>query len=696
MTPSDCPPESAVRRHHALAKRVLLIGWDAADWQIINPLLDSGKLPTLERFLAGGVMGNIASLQPILSPILWTSIATGKRSFKHGIHGFTEPEPDGTGIRPVSSTSRRGKAIWNILAQMGLRTQVFGWFASHPAEPLPEGVCVTDAFLRFGGTADNPTPPPPECVHPERLRDVLADFRIHPHEIEGDHLQPFLPRAHDIDQSAPVEQGRLFLLQKLLAQCSTIHAAATWALEHEPWDFAAVYYEGLDLFCHGFMQFHPPQMPGVGEKEFALYNGVVTAIYRFHDLMLARLLQLAGPDTTVILVSDHGFYSDHLRPPLISGKPSHPAEWHRPYGIVAMRGPGILADERVYGTTLLDVTPTILALFGLPVGADMDGRVMAQAFAEPPPVGSVPSWDEIDAPRPSGMHPPDKHVDLIASQEAIQQLVQLGYIAPPGSDVQASIENTIQDQRINIAQAYLDAGQPANALPLLQALHATRPDDVHLAAAVVQAQLASGHLPEARRTLDDFLTKRTRSGESTPFPRLDLLHGVILAAEGKDEESLAHLWRAEQAEPRLPRLHNQIGTIYLRARRWKDAERAFRRALEIDGDYAPSCHGLSVASLRQGRAGEAAELALRAVGLQHSYPAAHFQLGAALAKLNWLERAAQAFETSLAMRPGVPLAHRYLARIYSRLGQTEKARAHRAASGARRVSRKRGAVAPLA
>src|SRR5437868_15420995 len=133
-----------------LAKRVLLIGWDAADWKIINPLLDAGLMPTLNAFVNGGVMGNLATLQPILSPMLWNSIATGKRAHKHGIHGFVELKPDGTGIRPVMSTSRKVKAIWNILTQAGLKAQVFSWFASHPAEPI-HGVCVSNLFSQMPG-----------------------------------------------------------------------------------------------------------------------------------------------------------------------------------------------------------------------------------------------------------------------------------------------------------------------------------------------------------------------------------------------------------------------------------------------------------------------------------------------------------------------------------------------------------------
>lgn len=682
------PSSEVVPRHEPLAKRVLLIGWDSADWQLIHPLLDAGKLPTLERFVNAGVIGNLASLQPILSPILWNSIATGKRAYKHGIHGFTEPKSDGSGIQPVSSTSRKGKALWNILSQNGLRTQVFGWFASHPAEPLPDGVCVTDFFPRISGPLDDFSPLVPESVYPERLREVLEPLRVHPHEIEGSHLAPFLTRALDIDQSDPAHQANLFYLQRVLSQCASIHAAATWALEHEPWDFAAIYYEGLDLFCHGFMQFHPPRMEGISEQDFEFYHEVVTGVYRFHDLMLATLLKLAGEDTTVILVSDHGFYSDHLRPKIVPGAPPNPAEWHRSHGIVALRGPGILADERIYGSVLLDIAPTILALFGLPIGADMDGRVMAQAFETPPQVGQIPSWDAIDGPHPAGLHPPDKQIDPVAAQEAIQQLVELGYLEAPGEDVRKTIETTVHEQQFNLAIAYIDGALPQEALPLLAGLHKRQPEQARYTLALAQAQLGVAKMSDARATLEALFADGAKI-DATTAARADLYFGVVLAAEGRHDESLERLCRAEKAEPRLPRLHNQIGSIYLRKRLWKDAERAFLRALEIDGDYAPSCNGLSIALIRQDRLVEAAEYSLRAVGLQHFFPAAHFQLGAVLARLNWPERAAQAFEMGLQMRPGVLVAHRYLARIYARLGQTEKARFHREAAKPVRQERHR-------
>lgn len=115
-----------------LAKKVLLIGWDAADWRVIHPLLEAGKMPALQGLIERGVMGNLATLHPVLSPMLWTSIATGKRPYKHGILGFSEPTPDGTRVRPVSSRSRKTKALWNILHQKGLKSHVIAWWPSAP------------------------------------------------------------------------------------------------------------------------------------------------------------------------------------------------------------------------------------------------------------------------------------------------------------------------------------------------------------------------------------------------------------------------------------------------------------------------------------------------------------------------------------------------------------------------------------
>ena len=115
----------------------------------------------------------------------------------------------------------------------------------------------------------------------------------------------------------------------------------------------------------------------------------------------------------------------------------------------------------------------------------------------------------------------------------------------------------------------------------------------------------------------------------------------------------------------------------MRQRRWPEAERAFRRALDVDPDLADAHFGLSVALPRQNLVEQGIDHALLAVGLRHEFPEAHFQLGALLSRLGWFERAVQAFEMSLRLRPGFVLAHRYLARIYGRIGRPDLAERYR-------------------
>jgi predicted AlkP superfamily phosphohydrolase/phosphomutase/tetratricopeptide (TPR) repeat protein len=701
-----------------LAKKVLLIGWDAADWKIINPLMDQGLMPTLEDFVNHGVMGNLATLHPVLSPMLWNSIATGMRPDKHGILGFVEPDPLTGRVRPVSSTSRKVKAVWNILTQRGHKTHVLGWFAGHPAEPI-NGISVSDLYPHAMAPLEKEWPLPPGAVHPESLRETFAQLRMHHGEVTEAAILPWIPRAAEIDQE---NDKRLEAFAKVLSENCSIHNAATWILRNQPWDFLAVYYNAIDHFCHGFMNFHPPRMEGVPEAQFEIYKDVVNGAYRFHDMMLQTLVELAGPEATVILVSDHGFHSDHLRPRGIPREPAGPAAQHRNFGIVAIKGAHgghIRQDERIYGATLLDVTPTILTLFGLPVGADMDGRVLVQAFERPPEIERIPSWEQEAGE--CGMHPADLRMDPVAAQALLQRFVALGYVEAPDEDQAKAAEIAVREQHYNLAQSYLDARRYRNALPLLKDLVKKWPDEVRFSLHLAQCYLATRSRDEARAILEQLILKppkpatkdevapanrhltaseplkseaetpaETSPGlmlELTPEPSpelskdrpwADLLMGIIHFEEGNLDEALTSLLRAERSNPRLPDLHLRIGNVYLRQRRTDDAERAFERALEIDGDSAEAHLGLAMTYLRKRRNEQAAGHGLRAVGLQHFLPLGHFYLGVALARLGHRQRAALAFETSLTMLPGLIAAHRWLATLYQQAdGDPEKAARHR-------------------
>ncbi len=650
------------------AKKVLLIGWDGADWKVINALIEKGEMPVLARFLEEGVMADIMTLEPSLSPMLWTSIATGKRADKHGIMGFTEVDPRTGGVRPVFSTSRKVKAVWNILSQKGYKTHVVNWFCGHPAEPV-NGICVSDAYVRQIPGLEQSWPVTPGTFHPPEITRELAEIRLRPDEISAGLIQLFVPKAAEVDQE---KDKRLASVARLQAECYSVHGAATAVMRKAPWDFMGVYYGSLDHFSHGFMKYHPPRREGCPEKVYEIYKDVVSSGYRFHDLILRALLELAGEDTTVIILSDHGFHSDHLRPKAIPRTPTGPAVEHRPLGIFCMKGPGIKKDERIYGVSLLDITPTILHLFGLPAGQDMDGRVLLEAFDDPSAVATIPSWEKETGPHPDGRHSGDVQVSEKEAEALLEQFIALGYIEKLSADKQKAVQTTLREQKWNAARVYLDSARYAEALPLLEEIHDELPERGDYAQAMAGCQLRLGLSGEARKTVDAMIANH----RETPAASLILGHAAF--QERDFESALKHLLDAEKTKAASPSLFIQMGRTYLRLRRQRDAGRAFQRALDIDEHNAAAHQGMARALLNQRRYEEAAGAALQAVGRQFHLPRAHFYLGIALARLGIYERAIEAFETTMSFEHPIRAAHRWLARIHARMeGREDKVAYHR-------------------
>ncbi len=651
------------------AKKVLLIGWDAADWKAITPLLDAGLMPSLEKLINEGVMGNLATLDPPLSPTLWTSISTGVRPYKHGILGFSEPDPSGAGIRPSYITSRKVKALWNILMQKGLKPHQVGWWPSHPAEPI-NGVYISNLYQKSHKSIFEKWEMLPGTVHPPEKAELFAKMRIHPHELTAAHLLPFLPNAAKLDQSNKKNQNLLNSLRSIIADAATVHAAGTYILEHEEWDFVGVYYDAIDHFGHGFMKYHPPKIDRVTQEDYEMWNNVVTAGYRYHDMMLGRLMELAGDDTTIMLVSDHGFHPDHLRPKKIPKEPAGPAAEHSPYGIVVMRGPGIKKDERIYGASLLDVTPTILTMFGLPVGKDMDGKVMADAFDVSPEITVIPSWENVSGE--CGMHDADVQQDPYAAKEALDQLVALGYIDPPGDDAEAAIKRTVDENNFYLARAYIDGGKTEEAIPVLKQLFDANPEALRYGIRLANCYLRTGETALARDVV-----QRIRKTQKEPTAGLLVMQGKVVMKEKKFRRALQFFQEAEKTAPERFGLMAHIGGCYVKLEEWQKAFGAYQKELEIDPESAVSYAGSGISLLRMKRYEEAIEHLFQAVGLQFHYPAAHYFLGETLYNIGEHAQAANSFEIALRLSPGMLKARKWLADIYkNHLNQPEKAAEH--------------------
>ncbi len=700
-------------------RKVLVIGWDAADWKVINNLIEKGKMPHTEALIERGVMGNLATLQPVLSPMLWTTIATGKRPYKHGILGFSEPTPDGAGIQPVSQLSRSTKAIWNMLNQEGYRSNVISWWPSHPVEPI-NGVMVSNHYHTAVGPPDQPWPIAPGMVHPKRLVEPLSNVRLNPNELIPEQILPFVPKALEIDQD---DDPRLGTVMKILAEATSVHAAATWALQNEPWDFFAVYYDAIDHFGHGFMKYRSPRRPHIKEEDFEFYKGVVDMGYEFHDMMLGATLNMIDDATTVIVCSDHGFHPDHLRPIAVPNEPAGPAIEHRDLGMLIIAGPGIKKDALIHGASVMDITPTILALYGLPVGDDMDGKPLLDIFETEPEITLIPSWD--DRPGDHGRLDTNEQFDPIAAKEAMDQLVALGYIEKLDDNIEAAINKTVREMQYNLARSYMDANLYREAVPILLKLYQNNKDQYRFGVQLAMCYRALGGVTQLRQlvesltvdrkqgaldaqeelktTLAEFKNEQQKAGtlkddgeldtkalddtqqkaitklqSLSRFNTFDLdyLMGWVLSAEKDPKAALVHLKRAEQAQRERPGLHLQIGEAYLSLRVWKKAEGAFREALALD-PLNPHAHlGLARIYLPQRRNDEAIDAALESVRLYHHNPMAHYILGLGLIRMKQNTRALEALDVAVSINPNFERAHRVLARLKWKISPSIEATDH--------------------
>jgi predicted AlkP superfamily phosphohydrolase/phosphomutase/tetratricopeptide (TPR) repeat protein len=646
-------------------KKFLWIGWDGADWEHISPLIEQGLLPNLEKFINEGVMGNLATLYPALSPMLWNSAATGKYPYKHGIHGFTEPDFKNGGSRPYSSYSRKCKALWNIFSQQGLKSNVINWWASHPAEPI-NGCVVSNLFQgvkldggQFKG-ADG-------IIHPKEKTDAYIVNKVFANELTSEQLCALAPLADKINQE---EDSRLETLAKTFAECLTTHSVATEVMINEPWDFMAAYYTAIDHFSHAFMQYHPPRMENVSEEDFEIFKDVVTGCYRFSDMMLKRMLDLCDDNTTVLLCSDHGFQSGSQRPLGMPREPAGPAIWHRKYGIFVMKGPNIKKDELIHGASLIDIAPTILATMGMPIGEDMDGRPLLEIFEEPPEIEYIPSWEDV--PGESGMHEGEPDMAPEEAEELLKQFIALGYIDDPGDDKEKQQRGADNEAKYNLARSLIFASKPADAVPIFEELCFREPWETRYIIQWVLACEQAGFSKQAIKILESAFDV-----ENTKNIHVKIAWCKAKLALNADKDELLAMMTSVEGDATQSNQLNQIGKIYIKLRKWHDAERAFNKACEMHPEDSDALSGLCAAYFHTHRYNQSIEAGLDSVSLVHRQPRTHYLIGRSLGRLKDFEKSIVALETCLKFWPNFLPAHRCLGPIFALSGNATKSNFHR-------------------
>ncbi len=300
--------------------KFLMLGFDGTSWQVINPLLEKGELPTISKIMKEGTYGNLRSLSSMFSPQVWNSIATGKTPDKHGIMDFFG-----------ESNDVLVKRIWEIMEEDGQSIGIFGYFSTYPPRPV-------NGFIVPGFMAPGPETYPMKYSFVRRIyQDFLGQKRGNLNRLDKarlkesekagvsqfityglqsigyglrlttlDYLIKTLKSNATIgkDNSAYYAMNYKFRIAKLKF---TSDIFAYMIMKEMP-DFTVYYNKLPDNICHVYWRFYEPQyFKDVTPEQVAKYHDVIPEGYREMDRTIKKILGNIPPNTTVFILSDHGF-----------------------------------------------------------------------------------------------------------------------------------------------------------------------------------------------------------------------------------------------------------------------------------------------------------------------------------------------------------------------------------------------------
>ncbi len=391
--------------------RLVLLMLDGASLDVISPAVAEGRLPNFGRVFDRGSVLHLATLRPTQAETVWSAVATGRGPMQNGVRssalyrvlGLTPPItllPDYCFAQalvrfgflweePHTAEDLTARPLWTILGEQGVDVGVIGWPLTQPAAAV-EGFLVSDAFHRLQGPAfemDGPAAVWPPSVL-EQARGSLA-ARPNPDPVTIVSVMGE-PPAGDYDMASdpdPVIADR-------------VHASLLAALAPSAARFLAVRFPGVDAVGHYFLRYASPQAFGdVSDDERRRYGRILEQYYAFLDGQIGHLLESLGPSDVLLVVSGYGMEplspGKRLLERLVGNARISGTHERAPDGFLLAYGADV-QPGRLPRASVLDLAPTILYFFGLPVGRDMDGfartELFRESFTSERPVTYIPSY----------------------------------------------------------------------------------------------------------------------------------------------------------------------------------------------------------------------------------------------------------------------------------------------------------------
>jgi Flp pilus assembly protein TadD len=594
------------------APPVIFIGLDGADWDGLDQHMTAGAMPNLRRLVSEGTRGNIETLHPALSPLIWTSMMTGVEPLKHGILDFVRFRPGTSQKEPITSDERKAPAIWNMASWAGRSVAVFGLWATYPAEPV-NGLMVSDRLFTF---LFREAQPPEGVVWPREdeawARSVVQKAEL---AIDLEAVQEYLPWLTSGDYAAATGAQDAYsnpvsALRRTLVETQVYDALATaWLRQHSP-DLTVLYLQGTDTIGHTFAPYAPPRQPSVPERDYARFSGVPRKYFAAIDSLIGRYRQMAESRGAVLmLASDHGFTWTEDRPTeLSSNAHATAAKWHRKQGMYLLWGPAIsVRDNRSESSSVLQVCSTLLALSGLPPGKDLRG----------PPLPGVSARDAANVDYSAHYHPPapapNASTTSAVDEDTLARLRALGYIGSAESSAGRRIDPTrsagsynnqglllkATGRKDDAARAFEDAlvvdPNLASAMWNLSDLLFADGQDLDRSDMLLARAFAAG-LPEGPKFLIGRAIGYQRSGRLDRSMRLLetalrlkpevaevwLFSGRYKVEKGDCAGGVSDMEEAVRLEPANPAIYASLGLARMCAGDVAGARRDLRRSLELN------------------------------------------------------------------------------------------------------------------
>jgi len=275
--------------------RVLIVGIDGGTFDIILPFVQEGKLPHIQYLMENGSHGYLETTFPPMTFPAWTSYMTGVNPGKHGIFDFTERIPGTYMIRFINAKARKAKTIWRLISEANKRVGVMAVPVTYPPEEV-NGFMIS-GFDAPGVDAlgDIHSMYPPELLY--ELKEHVGDYIISSNIIKE------------------IDAGRADLaIDIVLKTIGRKAETAKYLFQKEPWDLFMVLFGESDLVGHHYWKYIDPRSPFHEANGNEKCRKAVEWVYQKIDRTIGEFMELAPSDTTILLMSDHGFggSGDHI------------------------------------------------------------------------------------------------------------------------------------------------------------------------------------------------------------------------------------------------------------------------------------------------------------------------------------------------------------------------------------------------